>query len=53
MFRCVETLTKTYADGFGPGTVPSCWETSPIPPTPIWAAISYGPMRVPGLSATQ
>ena len=25
--------------------------TSPIPPTPIWAAISYGPRRVPGESA--
>ncbi len=23
--------------------------TSPIPPTPIWAVISYGPRRVPGV----
>ncbi len=25
--------------------------TSPMPPTPIWAAISYGPRRVPGVRA--
>ena len=26
--------------------------TSPIPPTPIWAVISYGPRRVPGFNDT-
>ena len=26
--------------------------TSPMPPTPIWAVISYGPRRVPGVRAT-
>ena len=25
--------------------------TSPMPPTPSWAPISYGPSRVPGTSA--
>jgi hypothetical protein len=25
--------------------------TSPMPPTPIWVLISYGPMRVPGVRA--
>ena len=25
--------------------------TSPIPPTPIWAVTSYGPRRVPAVSA--
>ena len=26
--------------------------TSPMPPTPIWAEISYGPRRVPAVRAT-
>ena len=34
-----------------PSLVSFAFHTSPIPPTPIWAVTSYGPRRVPGVSA--
>ena len=49
---CAKASGRTLIATWRPRFVSVARYTSPMPPTPIWAVISYGPRRVPAVRAT-